>query len=181
MTRCYLPFTTEERLKESLHIFSTQKNEAMNNSVAKYAPKTRTYSTSMSLTNRVMIAIGCCNLGFYIFWNRVYADLGLIMLDDTKAFLEEKDKNKLYRKEYQRKVETKRHRSESKCKQIKELMEKQKKDEKRGATYGAGVAIESDTFQIPAAIKAVEKKKKLELNSLCPWEGCYKRDCHKTN
>ena len=75
-----------------------------------------------------MIAIGCCNLGFYIFWSRVYADLGLIMLDDTKAFLEEKDKNKLYRKEYQRKVETKRHRSESKCKQIKELMEKQKKD-----------------------------------------------------
>ena len=49
------------------------------------------------------------------------------MLDDTKAFLEEKDKNKLYRKEHQRKVETKRHRKENKFKQIKELMEKQKK------------------------------------------------------
>ena len=72
MNKSYLPFTTEERLKESLHNFSTQKNEAMNNSVAKYAPKTRTYSTSMSLTNRVMIAIGCCNLGFYLFWSRVY-------------------------------------------------------------------------------------------------------------
>ena len=92
MTRCYLPFTTEEQLKESLRRFSTQKNKAMNNSLAKYAPKTRTYITSMSLTNRVMIAIGCCDLGFYIFWNRVYADLGLIMLDDTKVFLEEKDK-----------------------------------------------------------------------------------------
>ena len=41
--------------------------------------------------------------------------------------------------------------------------------------------IESDTFQIPTAIKAIEKKKKLELKSLCPWEGCYKRDGHKTN
>ena len=38
-------------------------------------------------------------------------------------------------------------------------MEKQKKDEKRGATYGAGVAIESANFQIPAAIKIIEKKR----------------------
>ena len=43
------------------------------------------------------------------------------------------------------------------------------------------VAIESDTFQIPAAIKVIEKKKKLELNSLCPWEVCNKRDGHKMN
>ena len=91
MTWCYLPFTTEERLKESLHKFSTQKNETMNNSVAKYAPKTRTYSTSISITNRVMIAIGWCNLGFCLFWSRVYNCLGLIMSDDTKVFLEQKD------------------------------------------------------------------------------------------
>ena len=47
----------------------------------------------------------------------------------------------------------------SKNKQIKELMEKQKIDKARGASYGARVAIESDTFQIPAAIKEIESKK----------------------
>ena len=104
MTRYHLPFTTEERLKESLHKFSTKKSEAMNNSVAKYVLKTRTYRTSMSLINKVMIVIGCCNLGFYLFWSRVYNDLGFIMLDDIKALLEQKDKHKLYRKEHQRKV-----------------------------------------------------------------------------
>ena len=81
MTRCYLPFTTEERLKEFLRKFSTQKNKAMHKSVAKYAAKTRTYITIMSLTNKVMIAIGYCNLGFYIFWSRVYNELGLIDLN----------------------------------------------------------------------------------------------------
>ena len=60
-------------------------------------------------------------------------------------------------------------------------MEKQKKDEKRGATYGAGVVIESYTFQIPSAIKVIQKKKKLELNSHCSWESFYRRDGHKTN
>ena len=35
---------------------------------------------------------------------------------------------------------------------------KAKKDEKRGVTYGAGVAIESNTFQIPTIIKIIEKK-----------------------
>ena len=40
--KAYRPFTTPTRLKESLHDFDTQKNEAMNASIAKYATKTKT-------------------------------------------------------------------------------------------------------------------------------------------
>jgi len=93
MRDAYEPFTSEERLRESLHCYSTQKNEAMNNSVAKYAPKTRTYSTTMALTNRVMIAIGTSNLGYVTFWERVFTDLDLIMNTDTRSFLFGKDQN----------------------------------------------------------------------------------------
>ena len=50
----------------------------------------------------------------------------------------------------------------------------------RGATYGAGVAIKWDTFQIPPLIKEIEAKKKIELKIDCPWPGCYKTG-HKTN
>ena len=75
MRDAYEPFTKEERLRESLHSYSTQKNEAMNNSVAKYAPKTRTYSTTMALTNRVMIVIGTSNLGYVTFWERFFSIL----------------------------------------------------------------------------------------------------------
>ena len=59
-------------------------------------------------------------------------------------------------------------------------MAKKRIDEKRGATYGAGVAIESDTFQIPPLIKEIEAKKKIQLKIDCPWPGCYKKG-HKTN
>lgn len=107
MHRAYIPFTIEERLQESLHNFSTQKNKTLNNSVANYAPKKRTYSTSMSLTNRVMIVIGYCNFGFYHFWVSIHQDLRLLMNEDTKSFLQHKDKYKIYRQEHQRKVETK--------------------------------------------------------------------------
>jgi len=37
--KAYRQYTTEARLKESLHLYDTQKNEAMHNSIAKYAPK----------------------------------------------------------------------------------------------------------------------------------------------
>ena len=59
-------------------------------------------------------------------------------------------------------------------------MVKQRKDAARGATYGAGVAIETYTFQIPPFIKEIEAKKKIELNIECPWPGCY-INRHKTN
>jgi len=91
MKEAYQPFTTEERLQESLHNYSTQKNEVMNNSVAKYAPKTRTYSTTMALTNRIMIAIGTYNFGYVTFWQRVFLDLGLTMNTDIESFLIAKD------------------------------------------------------------------------------------------
>lgn len=104
MRETYQPFTTEERLQESLHNYSTQKNEAMNISVAKYAPKTRTYSTTMALTNRIMIAIGTCNFGYVTFWQRVFLDLGLTMNTDTESFLIAKDNQHTYQKKYQEKI-----------------------------------------------------------------------------
>ena len=84
----------------------------MNNYVAKYAPKTRTYSITMALTNRVMIAIGTLNLGYVTFWERVFADLGLIINTDTRSFLVVKDHNHTYRKKDQEKIETKQIRVE---------------------------------------------------------------------
>ena len=128
MKEAYQPFTTEERLQESLHNYSTQKNEAMNNSIAKYAPKIRTYSTTMALTNRIMIAIGTCNFGYVTFWQRVFLDLGLTMNTDTEFFLIAKDNKHTYRKKYQEKIETKVRRVETQNQKMKEDMVKQRKD-----------------------------------------------------
>ena len=45
---------------------------------------------------------------------------------------------------------------------MKVMMENKINDTARGATYGAGIAIETDTFQIPTTIKGIEMKKKME-------------------
>ena len=164
MKDAYQPFTNEERLQESLHSYSTQKNEAMNNCVAKYAPKTRTYSTTMALTNTVMIAIGTSNLEYVTYWERVFSDLDLIMNTDTKSFLIVKDQNHTYRKKHNEKIKTKQRRVEMQNQKMKELMVKQRIDDARGATYGAGVAIESDTFQIQSLIKEKKPRRKRRLN-----------------
>ena len=50
-------------------------------------------------------------------------------------------------------METKRQRVDQRNKQMKKMMEKQKIDAARCVTYGAGIAIETDTFQIPTVIK----------------------------
>ena len=84
----------------------------MNNSVAKYATKTRAFRTAMALTNRVMIAIGTSNLGYATFWERVFSDLGLIMNTNTRSFLIAKDHNYTYKNKYQEKIETKQRRVE---------------------------------------------------------------------
>ena len=61
-------------------MFDTQQNEAMNISIAKYAPKTKTYGITISLTKRVMIAIGISNLGADFFKNNVYSTLNISMV-----------------------------------------------------------------------------------------------------
>ena len=54
----YQPFTSPTRFQESLRVLDTQQNEVMDASIAKNSPKTKMYGMTISLTNRVMIAIG---------------------------------------------------------------------------------------------------------------------------
>ena len=98
--KVYEPFTTPKRLQESLHLFDTQGNEAMNESVGKYAPKTNTYGMTISLTNRVMVCAGIFNLGAENYWKSVYSSLDLEMGHETTAFLRSQDQTRGYKKHY---------------------------------------------------------------------------------
>ena len=63
----YQPYITEERIEQCRHEFETQVNEGMNTCVAKYAPKGRHYSKSISLEARVKVAAGIYNAGYHFF------------------------------------------------------------------------------------------------------------------
>jgi len=136
----------------------------------------------MALTNRVMIAIGTSNLGCVIFWEWVFSDLGPVMNTDTRSFLIVKDHNHTYRKNYQEKNrhETKKSWDAEPKNEGANGKTKQRIDDTRGATYGARVVIETDTFQIPPLIKGIEAKHKIELKIECPLPGYY-INRHKTN
>lgn len=67
----------------------------MNRSFSKYTPKTKTYSMTISFTNRVMIVIGIVNLGSDKFLEIVYSRVNLIVDNESSPFLQYQDK---YRK-----------------------------------------------------------------------------------
>ena len=58
------PFQTDKVLKESLHMFDTQKNESMNNVIAYVAQKNKTMAHSMSLNNRISCVVGISIFGY---------------------------------------------------------------------------------------------------------------------
>ena len=57
-------FQTDKVLKESLHMFDTQKNESMNNVIAYVAPKNKTTAHIMNLNNRISCVVGMSTFGF---------------------------------------------------------------------------------------------------------------------
>ena len=71
LKKILLPFQTYKVLKESLHMFDTQKNESMNNVIAYVAPKNKTMAHIMSLNNRISNVMGISIFGFKTYWKQV--------------------------------------------------------------------------------------------------------------
>eukprot|EP00957_Ditylum_brightwellii_P132398 10095899-Ditylum_brightwellii.AAC.1 len=63
----------------------------MNLAVAEYAPKTKTFSRSISLWNCVPVAIDVQNRGHHYFWTNVYHGLGLFASTTMDEYFIEND------------------------------------------------------------------------------------------
>ena len=151
----------------------------MNASINKYAPKTKTYGMTFSLTNRAMVCAGISNLGAENYWNYVYSSLDLDMGNETTSFLRFQDQTRGYKKHYQSLTRVKIKRVSDNKLKTKELMNKQKFDDQKGMTYDSGVAIEV-TGTLPLYIQKTENDKKTLLGIDCKWYGCFEKG-HKTN
>ena len=91
----YKPYITKDRIEQCRHEFETQVNEGMNTCVAKYAPKGRHYSKSVSLEARVKVAAGIYNVGYHFFWTEVLKGLDVDIEPSIEEYLLQKDKDKL--------------------------------------------------------------------------------------
>ena len=105
-------YASEEKLMELHHNYTTQGNEAMNTSIASYAPKTKTYSTTMSLHNRVKMAAAIQIVGEFEYWNKIYGALGMEMSEDTARFNKSQDTSKDRAKRRTEQTDVRRKRQE---------------------------------------------------------------------
>ena len=113
----------------------------MTTSIAKYAPKTKTYGMTIPLTNRVMIAVDTNNLSHEKYWISVYTSMELKIGTEKISFLKSLDLNRTYKGKYQQQKEVKAKRSQSNNYKIKEQKE-QKKIKKRYALRCWGCSID---------------------------------------
>ena len=72
MKKNSFPFQTDKILKDSLHMFGSQKNKSTNNVIAYIAPKNKTMSHSMTLNNRISCIVGISIFGFKTYWEQVF-------------------------------------------------------------------------------------------------------------
>ena len=77
-----------------VHLWSSQLNEAMNNSVQSVAPTTKNFSGTISLKTRIGIASGILAIGHSELWTRVFLKLDLDMDSIFTSSLLVCDKNK---------------------------------------------------------------------------------------
>ena len=70
----------------------------MNNSVAAYAPKSKTYSLIYSLLICIVVAAGIQILGYQGFWSQVFFKFGLELNPNLDASLRNRDTKKKKRK-----------------------------------------------------------------------------------
>ena len=114
MTLAYNAYNTIDMLKQLCHAWSTQKNEAMNNSVNAYAQKGKTYSLTTSLDTRVAIAAATQVLGYHSFWKRIFKAFSIELDGNLSAQLKARDIVKEKKSTKQQTIEGKTNRSQKK-------------------------------------------------------------------
>ena len=77
-------------------------NETLNNSVALYAPKSKTYLLNNSLHYQVLIAPGIKILRFEMFWSRVVLTFGIDPDSNLRKSLRDRDFKKRGQNQYVR-------------------------------------------------------------------------------
>ena len=150
MLIAYSKYCTPTMLGMLQHEFSTQKNEAMNHSVATLAPKTKTFSKSSSLLTRVLLCGATQIVGHHEVWNRIFKKFNCSLDGNLSRHFQRKDAAKSKRQLLQKTKEYKAGRSKNRYVKYAEAHVSQLEDMKTGVMYQTGVAVK-------AAKKSVQK------------------------
>ena len=144
-------FSTYEKLCESIHDGHTQKNEGLNNAIARVAPKFKHFGATMTLATRINLVVAITNLGYKEFFLNFLPMIGVALPTshtEVSAGIERFDRNK--KQNYVRKVsvEYKRKRKHKIKAKIRQQIYAQRVSEQQNyGDYVTGVAIEEQDHE----------------------------------
>jgi hypothetical protein len=183
-------FNSEERLRECHHTMSSQKNEAMNRSIMRYAPKDKTYSRTMALTSRINISIGIDCIGHAEYYERLFRAMKFTATQLTFSGLRRMWRKKEYGRMYSGLKTVKWRRRLTARTKMAEGVTKMEVDKEEGRCYESGIRLEENDDEVG---EKPTKKKRRNNNPLtrtqdeckcgardhlrvsskkCPWKGC---------
>ena len=135
-------FTTKEVLCESTHTMSTQKNEALNTSIARLCPKAKHLSSTTTLRTRVEVVVCCTNMGPDKYYEEIFNRLTGDILNVGGRFDGIAKKRKGDRKRQSTRSFKRRRRFRKESKRREEIYD-ERTSEKRG-TYQHGARFSQD-------------------------------------
>ena len=144
---CIDTYCTFEAMKEVAHGHDTQVNESLNNTISWHAPKNKVYSSSVSLRNRLAMAVGISSIGTLEYFTRLFGKLGIVVEADTLHFLEQRDNNRAAKITKATTKEFKKQRLKVKHEKLKENTRIAIKERRnREGTYGTGIGMEGGGY-----------------------------------
>ena len=181
LTNAVKKFQSDENVKECLHKYDTQHNEALNMSVSRYVPKFKHYGTSMSLDTRVRCVIGAHNMGYTTYYKTLLTKLGCLAESDNEnchlsSGIIRIGKRKSCNKKYKQQLHVKRKRKHGQLAKTKQQLYEERVDRaKKLGTYETGVAIlGQDDTQESSNLNQTRKQSKDKVCNSCGKTG------HKT-
>ena len=159
-------YGSEFFLKQSMHPFSTQTNEALNQSQAALTPKNKVFHTTKAFHYRHSILVGTHNWGYRRFWEETFNEVGIKLSNTFCLFLQRVEDTRKRHKVTKTKQETKRKRKHNQ-----EAVEKKLLDVQRtiNIDYKSGIGLDIGYNNDP-----VPKK---QISCVCKWCGS---TTHKT-
>ena len=191
-------FNGMDTLKESIHSYSTQKNEALNQCIARVAPKFKHFGATLTLQTRIFLVIAIANEGYSTFYGKLLPQLVNLNVHNQHIVHNGIQKiEKVRQKNMNRKASTqfkraRKHKIRAKIKE--QVYEERISKEKNYGTYESGFNFECEPVQIneepqqTTIITATEmndqtnekqqQKKKQSKQKYCKW--CNKYTNHLT-
>ena len=142
---CLSKFQTIDNVGECLHSFDTQKNEAINNAIARVVPKFKHFGTTPALDTRISTVMGCTNMGYAEYFLSLICMLvnsesikGSLIESGIKRTCKIKDNNRK-RKSTNKYKRDRTHGKESKTKR--EVYESRIDEKNNMGTYKGSIAM----------------------------------------